>query len=132
MLSGMNDILSSLDDSRRKNIDGQLGLFDFGNSQLESSEPDLPLLDEFSSSELLTMEKETTGLFLSGHPMFAYTEKAESLGCTPINSIFDEDAIVVAGLNDERPAHLVSHEVLSVVVYPSTVSIISVSLFCVR
>lgn len=97
MLSGMNDILSSLDDSRRKNIDGQLGLFDMGNTQLESSEPDLPLLSEFSSSELLTMEKETTGLFLSGHPMFAYTEKAASLGCTPVNAIFDDETTLSDG-----------------------------------
>ncbi len=91
MLSGMNEILASLDNNRRRNIDGQLGLFDIGNSDIENSEPDLPLLDEFSSSELLTMEKETTGLFLSGHPMFAYTDKAKLLGCTPINRIFDDE-----------------------------------------
>ncbi len=91
MLSGMNEILSSLDDSKRKNIDGQLGLFDIGNSDIENAEPDLPVLTEYSSSELLSMEKETTGLFLTGHPMLAYTEKAESLSCTPINRLFDED-----------------------------------------
>lgn len=91
MLSGMNEILASLDNSRRKNIDGQLGLFDIGNNQLGSSEPVLQVLQEFSTAELLSMEKETTGLFLSGHPMFAYTEKAAELKCTAISKISDEE-----------------------------------------
>ncbi len=90
MLSGMEEILSSLDNSSRKNIDGQLGFFDIGND-IEEKEPKLQIIPEFSSSELLTMEKEITGLFLSGHPMFAYTELSQKFKCTPVCKITDED-----------------------------------------
>lgn len=92
MLSGMGEILSSLDDSRRKNIDGQIGLFDMPGEDIEVSEPRLPIIEEFSSSELLAMEKETTGLFLSGHPMFAYTETAQKLHCVPISSVVGDES----------------------------------------
>lgn len=90
MLSAMNEILSSLDDTKRKNIDGQMGFFDMG-SDIEEKEPQIKLIEEYSASELLSMEKETTGLFLSGHPMFAYNERARELNCTPINKLSDED-----------------------------------------
>ncbi len=90
MLSGMNEILSSLDDIKRRNIDGQMGFFDMG-SDIEEKEPRLKIVEEFSSSELLSMEKETTGLFLSGHPMSAYNKRADELKCTPINKLSDEE-----------------------------------------
>lgn len=38
--------------------------------------------------ELLTMEKETTGLYLSGHPMDAYRESAQKLGAVSVGAIF--------------------------------------------
>ncbi len=90
MLSGMDEILSSLGDTSRKNIEGQMGFFDLGND-IQEKEPQLQVLPEFSSNELLTMEKEITGLFLSGHPMFAYTELSQKLKCTPIAKIVDDD-----------------------------------------
>ncbi|MCQ2470954.1 MAG: DNA polymerase III subunit alpha [Clostridia bacterium] len=92
MLLGMNDILSSLDDSRRRNIDGQIGLFDAGVSSVPVAEPTLKFIDEYPSNELLAMEKETTGLFLSGHPMFAYNEKVRELKCTDIGALTAEDS----------------------------------------
>lgn len=91
MLLGVGEILSALDTSRRQNLEGQLGLFDSGISSEENNEPRVQLVDEFQSNELLSMEKETTGLFLSGHPMFAYTEKANELGCTEIGRIVNDD-----------------------------------------
>ncbi len=92
MLLGMNEILSSLDDSRRRNIDGQIGLFDAGVSSEPVAEPTLKFIEEYPSNELLAMEKETTGLFLSGHPMFAYTEKVRELKCTDIGALTTDDS----------------------------------------
>lgn len=91
MLLGMGEILSSLDTSRRQNLEGQMGLFDVGISSEESNEPRIQLVDEFSPNERLSMEKETTGLFLSGHPMFAYTEKVKELGCTEIGKFINDE-----------------------------------------
>ncbi|MCQ2480454.1 MAG: DNA polymerase III subunit alpha, partial [Clostridia bacterium] len=91
MLLGMNEILSSLDDSRRRNLEGQIGLFDTGVSSEPISEPTLKFIEEYPANELLSMEKETTGLFLSGHPMFAYTEKVKELKCADIGNLNSED-----------------------------------------
>ncbi len=91
MLLGMEDILSNLDTSRRQNIAGQIGFFDMDNSSVSHSEPKLPALDEFPESQLLSMEKETTGMFLSGHPVFAYNEKVKELKCSYIENIVSDD-----------------------------------------
>ncbi len=93
MLLGLGEIITALDTSRRNNIEGQIGFFDSGSVSSEISEPRIQLMDEFPANELLSMEKEITGLFLSGHPMFAYTEKADKLGCAQIGTIVnDEDS----------------------------------------
>ncbi len=91
MLLGMNEIITALDSSRRRNLDGQIGFFDTGVATQEDIEPRLQSIDEFPASELLSMEKETTGLFLSGHPMSAYTERAGELKCAEICRLTGED-----------------------------------------
>ena len=91
MLSGMDEILSSLDNSKRRNVEGQLGFFDIANDDISEKEPKLKILEEFSESELLSMEKSITGLFLSGHPMFAYTDMIKDFNCVSVSTISDED-----------------------------------------
>lgn len=49
--------------------------------------PDIP---EYTPQELMTMEKETTGLYLSGHPMDAYREQVRRLKVPTIGSILDD------------------------------------------
>ncbi|AUG58072.1 DNA polymerase III subunit alpha [Acetivibrio saccincola] len=63
---------------KRKNIEGQLSLFDFSkenpdkNNILEGTLKDkdiYPDIEEFSTKDLLSMEKEMLGLYISGHPL---------------------------------------------------------------
>ena len=83
MLMAMNEIIDELDSKKRRNVEGQIGLFDSvgGESYSESA---LKFFDEFPQSELLAMEKSTTGLYLSGHPMASHAELAASMGCVRI------------------------------------------------
>ncbi|MEE0443495.1 MAG: DNA polymerase III subunit alpha, partial [Acutalibacteraceae bacterium] len=83
MLMAMNEIIDELDSKKRRNVEGQIGLFDSvgGESHSESA---LKFFDEFPQSELLAMEKSTTGLYLSGHPMASHAELAASMGCVRI------------------------------------------------
>lgn len=72
MLMALNTVMDSLDTDRRRNLDGQMGFFDTmdsaGKQQVEiAAQPD------FSPSEKLAMEKEVTGLYLSGHPVSEYS-----------------------------------------------------------
>ena len=97
--------------SRRKNVDGQLDLF--GGFLEESSDPlppvHIPDLPELPRQELMRLEKETTGLYLSGHPMDEYRPLLTSVHAAPIGQIMesfteeggafrDEQSVTVAGI----------------------------------
>ena len=73
MLESYDSILSQLDDENRRNLDGQIGLFDFSGEE-DYGEPALPDCPEYSYSELLAMEKEVTGLYITGHPLAPYAK----------------------------------------------------------
>lgn len=91
MLMGMNEIIDELDNKKKRNIEGQIGLFDMGSSLAHHSEPKLKYYDEFPLYDLLSMEKETTGLYLSGHPMSEYTDMAAKLNCAKISELNASD-----------------------------------------
>ena len=102
MLMGMNEIIDDLDSKKKRNIDGQLGLFDLIGEEAQSSEPKLRYHDEFPLYELLSMEKETTGLYLSGHPMSEYTETADKLRCAKISALTSSEEETSAYKDGER------------------------------
>lgn len=76
MLASVNTVMDSLDADRRRNLDGQLGFFDMasGGEEQESKKERLPSMPDFSPSEKLAMEKEVTGMYLSGHPVSEYSQ----------------------------------------------------------
>lgn len=90
MLMAMNEIIDELDSKRRRNVEGQIGLFDSIGGETHS-EVELKYFDEFPQSELLAMEKSTTGLYLSGHPMSDYAELAKELSCVRIAELTTGD-----------------------------------------
>ena len=92
--------------NKKKNIAGQMGMFDMGEQAETVNIPDIP---ELGRRELMAMEKETTGLYLTGHPMDEYREKLRSARVEPIGAImtsfseadgrfFDEQIVSVAGI----------------------------------
>jgi len=86
MLSGYESILSSIEAEKKANVSGQMSLF--GGFEEENDEEDnLPKMAEYSLRELLNMEKETTGLYLSGHPMNEYSGIIEKIGATKVLDI---------------------------------------------
>ena len=61
-------VLDSIAESRRKNVEGQLDLFGMAAGEdAPPAETPLPDIPEFTAAERMFMEKETTGLYLSGH-----------------------------------------------------------------
>ncbi len=66
--------------SRKNNVEGQISLFDLGGPVPAPAVPrDYPKLPPYSVQELLRQEKEVTGVYLSGHPLKAYTEALRRL-----------------------------------------------------
>ena len=88
LLDAYEQVVDSIAQSKRKNLAGQFDLFGGGGDAMETA-PELVLRDipEFSRRELMTMEKETTGLYLTGHPMDEYREAARSFHAVPIGAI---------------------------------------------
>ena len=90
-LIGVYDaMMDSISSSRKKNLEGQLGLF----SMLEddsAAKMDIPKRAEFDKAELMAMEKETTGIYLSGHPMDDYRKLLKNTHVIPIGELMDEE-----------------------------------------
>lgn len=86
MLTGYERVMDAIDATHKNNIEGQMDLFGdpaVGARRQES----LPNVEEFDPAELLRMEKETTGLYISGHPMARFSQIIHRLSCTLIADI---------------------------------------------
>ena len=66
-------------------IAGQISLFDMGTSEVKAPPPPMPDLPEFDKKTMLQMERETTGVYISGHPLDEYAKELASL---EVNSRF--------------------------------------------
>ena len=91
MLQMMDVVVSSLETDKKHKIEGQIGLFDMGSQFSERSEPTPPDVPELPEKEKLAMEKLTTGLYLSGHPMTAYKDMAKRYRCARIDHLLEAD-----------------------------------------
>jgi len=80
MLQALPALVSNLEDYRRNTQYGQVGFFDLAQGDIMSFDLEMPDVEEFSKTELLKMEKDMTGLYLSGHPMDKYSVLCEKLG----------------------------------------------------
>ena len=91
LLKMYEPVLTWLSNRSRRNLAGQVSLFD----NLEEEDdfrvkpPDVP---ELSPAELLAGEKETTGLYISGHPMDQYRSALRNASAVPIIRITGEEA----------------------------------------
>ncbi len=89
LLASFEDILDAISDANKKSFKGQVTMFDlaFENSDEEEdskSKEDLEklkynytVLKEFTEKELLSMEKEMLGLYISGHPLEKLRDRIE-------------------------------------------------------
>ena len=88
-------IMDAVADSLRQNLEGQLDFFSMAMGQQDAApvkEIHLPDIPEFTPQELMTMEKATTGLYLSGHPMDQYRQEVKALRAPTMASILEDFA----------------------------------------
>lgn len=62
--------------SSRDNVAGQISLFD---SVEEKTEMDFPNIPELDKNDMLRYEKQSIGMYISGHPMEEYTQKVKKI-----------------------------------------------------
>jgi DNA polymerase-3 subunit alpha len=84
-------MMDSIAASRKKNLDGQMGLF----SMMAQEDPvvaiPIPKLNEMKKADLMLLEKETTGIYLSGHPMDDYRHLLRGTRVVPISRLMDKE-----------------------------------------
>ena len=104
LLAVYDTMMDSIAVSRKKNLEGQMGLFSMLQEDQAAAIP-IPKLAEMSKADLMLLEKETTGIYLSGHPMDDYRGYLRNTHVVPIgalmeeeNSYQDDQIISVAGI----------------------------------
>lgn len=94
LIASYEGIIDSEYSKRRNNISGQLDIFSIlGSDELGASQaysyPDIP---EYSLRELLMLEKESSGMYFSGHMIDNYSDHAESTKPERISDITEDAA----------------------------------------
>ena len=90
LLAVYENMMDSISSSRRRNLEGQMGLFSMVQEDKGASIP-IPSLPELSKGDLMLMEKETTGIYLSGHPMDDYRGYLKNTHVVPIGELMAEE-----------------------------------------
>ena len=86
-------VMDSISQASRDNISGQLDLFgQLSGDVTGSASIPIPEVEEYSSMEKMLMEKETTGLYLTGHPMDGYRDAVRRLGASSLGSVVGDFA----------------------------------------
>jgi len=105
LLAVYDHMMDSIASTRKKNLEGQMGLFGMLEEDQPASAIPIPKMPELPKSELMLMEKETTGIYLSGHPMDDYRAYLRNTHVVPIAALMseestyqDEQIVSVAGI----------------------------------
>lgn len=85
MAAVLDDAIATVTDMNRRNVTGQMDLFSEPDSVETVLTLNYPDLREDTLSERLAMEKQITGVYLSGHPLDAYTKHRRQ--CASISDI---------------------------------------------
>ena len=91
MLHMMDLVVESLESDKKASVSGQLGFFDMSQELAKASEPEIPDIPEFSEKEILQLEKEATGIYMSGHPMTAYKDYARKIHAAKTIDLLEAD-----------------------------------------
>lgn len=91
MLTVMKTVLDDLEYDRRKGSAGQMSLFDVAGASSVQTGIVIPPMEEFPLTELLNMEKEMAGMYLSGHPIDEYARFARHIHADSISEVLDTE-----------------------------------------
>ncbi|MBP5207564.1 MAG: DNA polymerase III subunit alpha [Clostridia bacterium] len=100
MLTSYEAYMSQVSASKNRNIEGQTSLFGFIERSDDFAEPRLENVGEYPVADLLRMEKETLGLYISGHPMNGFEDKVKLRGCVDIARVLAETSEEYGGIKD--------------------------------
>ncbi len=117
LMAIFENIIDDISQNKKKNIEGQISLFndDMSDEVHTAVEDHFPKINEYSSEEILGMEKETMGLYLSGHPLDEYRVQLERVttattsdilsiaeSVEQVGSFCDGDRVTIGGVISQK------------------------------
>ena len=76
LLASFEQIIDAIQSEKRKSFEGQVSMFDIGTKEekddMQKQKYAFELHPEVSDKEILSMEKEMLGIYISGHPLEKY------------------------------------------------------------
>lgn len=112
LLASSDDIHNRLSDVADRNLSGQTDLFSamLGNDAPPTFVFEYPEAEDLSTKQLLQLEKDSIGIYLSGNLLDDYTQDIASRHYTPIATVltaFDENADEYGSMQDKDVASVV-------------------------
>ena len=87
MLQLIEPILKKITSKKKPKMTGQIDMFSLDSTVVVLDEVTPPNISELSKKELLSREKQSTGLYMSGHPINDYLKLSKELNCANISDI---------------------------------------------
>ena len=98
MLAVHEKLIDNISSDKKRNIDGQISLF--ATEELKNPEVKYPEIKEFNKRNLLAMEKEMTGLYITGHPLDDYAKSLKMQTSIEISKILSAGETLDESLDD--------------------------------
>lgn len=106
LVASYEAVMDSVADKRRKNISGQLDMF----STIQDNDRNVgfkyPSIPEYSLRELLILEKESSGMYFSGHLLDSYTKCINSLNTLPLSELVQMEDVDHNALEDGKKVRI--------------------------
>ena len=101
LMAMLEECISKAAREYEKQQNGQVSLFDVFDQGQNKIVITIPDIEEFPPKRLLEMEKEMTGLYLTGHPLDEYKQALEGIVthyCAELNQALNKSAITLGGM----------------------------------
>ena len=101
MLASLEDCIDYGQRVQKERTDPQMGLFNLTEEQKAINLPSMPEMDEWDEKELLSLEKESLGFYITGHPLGRYEDlldKFTNTNSATIKERNDGETVTIGGM----------------------------------
>ncbi len=105
LLGVYEKLMDSVANDKKRNIDWQMSLFGLVEDSIQQPEVNYPNIKEFPKNAMLAMEKEMTGMYLTGHPLDEYEGSLKMYTSISIEKIYKSQEAQKEGVEDEYSIH---------------------------
>lgn len=131
LMAILDECIEKATKEKESKLNGQKSLFDIFEADEVSVQ--LPNIEEFSQKRLLELEKEYTGLYLSGHPLEQYgatLENKVSCNCQELLDCEEGEQVVIGGIvKDIRVINTKNNNLMAFVSLEDHISDIDIIVF---